>query len=349
MKTENQKWGSLFRVAIVGAATMKGKELKEVLEERNFPAMDIKLLDDNESLGQLDSVQEEVSFVQPVGRDQLENVDFTFFASDERFTRSKWKLARDAGSAIVDLSYSLESEKNAPVRSPWIERELGRQTQVDLESSAITIAHPAAVVLSLLLLRAQRAGTIRTAAATIFEPVSEQGRRGMDELHEQTVNLLSFQQMPTTVFGSQVAFNVIGRYGKSSSDKLETIERRIGSHVRQLLQDQAPSPALILLQAPVFHAHTFSIYVELEKSVSNGDFSQAIAGEHVELARAEEDAPSNVNVAGKDEILVSARRDSVHENGFWLWAAADNLRVAAITAVECATALAAVRPHGKVQ
>src|ERR1051326_3887042 len=186
MKPENHRWTSLFRVAIVGAATLKGKELKEVLEERNFPAMDIRLLDDDESLGQLDRVQDEVAFVQPVTADQLEKVDFTFFASEEDFTRANWQLARDAGSAIVDLSYSFESERNAPVRSPWIERELGRPNEVDLESTAVTIAHPAAVALALLILRVQKAAPIDRIAATIFEPVSERGRRGMDELHEQT-------------------------------------------------------------------------------------------------------------------------------------------------------------------
>src|ERR1041385_2722320 len=105
MKTETQ---NLFRSAIVGAASLKGKELKDVLEERNFPAIDIKLLDDDESLGQLERVQDEVAFVQPVAPEQLENVDFTFFASDESFTHTHWKMARDAGSAIVDLSYSIE-------------------------------------------------------------------------------------------------------------------------------------------------------------------------------------------------------------------------------------------------
>ncbi len=349
MKTELQKWGSLYRVAIVGAATLKGKELKEVLEDRNFPAMDIKLLDDDESLGQLERVQDEVAFVQAVTADQLEQVDFTFFASDESFTHSHWKMARDAGSAIVDLSYSIEQDMNAPVRAPWIEKELGQQTQMGLESTAIAVAHPAAVTLALLTLRAQKAGGIRSMAATVLEPVSEQGRRGMDELHEQTVNLLSFQQMPTAVFDSQVAFNLIGRYGQTSTRTLESIERRVAGHLQKLLNGQAPLPALTLLQAPVFHAHTFSLYVELDKNTSLGDFTQAIAGEHIEITRAAEDSPSNVNVAGKNEILVAIRRDVSHENGFWLWAAVDNLRLAAITAVECATALAAVRPHGKVQ
>jgi aspartate-semialdehyde dehydrogenase len=346
MKTETQ---NLFRVAIVGAASLKGKELKDVLEERNFPAMEIKLLDDDESLGQLERVQDEVALVQPVGRDELANMDFTFFASDEDFTRKKWKLAREAGSAIVDMSYALENEPGIPVSAPWVERELGQLQQFTLESSSIVTAHPAAITLALLLLRARKAGSIRTAIATVFQPVSEQGRQGMDELHEQTVNLLSFQQMPTAVFDSQVAFNMLERYGRASARPLESTERRIASHLRRLLGDHAPMPAMMLVQAPVFHAHTFSIYVELEKSMAAGDFARSIAGEHVQIARSPEDAPSNVNVAGKDEIMVAVRRDVVHENGFWLWAAVDNLRLSALTAADCATALAAVRPHGKVQ
>src|SRR5215469_1405888 len=346
MKTETQ---NLFRVAIVGAASLKGKELKDVLEERNFPAAEIKLLDDDESLGQLERVQDEVALVQPVGRDELATMDFTFFASEQDFTRRNWKLAREAGSAIVDMSYALENEPGVPVSAPWIERELAQPLQFTLESSAIVTAHPAAIVLALLLLRAGKAGPLRTAATSILVPVSEHGRSGMDNLHEQTVNLLSFQQLPTGVFDSQVAFNMIDRYGPASSRSLESIERRITGHLRTLLGEQAPMPALTLVEAPVFHAHTFSIYVEFEKTVSAGDLSQALAGEHLQITRSQEDSPSNVNVAGKDEILVALRHDSSQENGFWLWAAVDNLRLAAITAVDCANALAAVRPHVKVQ
>jgi aspartate-semialdehyde dehydrogenase len=284
-----------------------------------------------------------------VTADQLEKMDFTFFASDEKFTREHWKLARDAGSAIVDLSYAMDSEPGVPVSSPWIARELGASSGLDLESSAVVVAHPAAVTLALLALRARKAGVLRRMAVTVFEPVSEQGRRGMDELHEQTVNLLSFQSMPTAVFDSQVAFNMLARYGKSSERSLEASERRIIAHLRNLVGDRIPLPALALVQAPVFHAHTFSLYIELEESVSVGDFSRALAGEHVQLARGPEEAPSNVNVAGKDDIMVAVRRDAASERGFWIWAAVDNLRLSAITAVDCASSLAAVRPHGKVQ
>src|SRR5271163_4491298 len=102
--------GNLYRAAIVGAASLKGKEVAEMLNERNFPAVDVRLLDDDESLGQLEAMGDEISFIQAVRTELFENVDFTFFASDASSTRQSWKRARDAGSAIIDLSAALEDE-----------------------------------------------------------------------------------------------------------------------------------------------------------------------------------------------------------------------------------------------
>src|ERR1035437_9725942 len=114
---------NLYRAAVVGAASLKGKEVAEMLNERNFPAADIRLLDDDESMGQLEAMGDEISFIQRVHAEQLEHVDFTFFASDEECTRKNWKDARDAGSAIIDLSASLENEAGASVRSLWVDRK----------------------------------------------------------------------------------------------------------------------------------------------------------------------------------------------------------------------------------
>jgi aspartate-semialdehyde dehydrogenase len=78
--------------------------------------------------------------------------------------------------------------------------------------------------------------------------------------------------------------------------------------------------------------------------------SQALAGDHVTLAGAEDDSqPSNVNTAGQANILVSVKSDAARRNGVWLWAAGDNLRIAAMTAVECAESMIATRPLGKIQ
>lgn len=348
-RADGGHWGGMFRVAIIGAATLKGRELKDVLNDRNFPAEDIRLLDDDESLGHLEAVGEEPTFIQSVLPEHLEKVDFAFFACDEYFTRMTWPMARKVGSDIIDLSYALENEKGVLLRAPWIERELNISPKVDFAIAPVTIAHPAAVVLALLMLRAQKAGSITRAMVTAFEPASEHGKRGMDELHEQTVNLLSFQQLPKGVFDSQVAFNLLDRYGEHSLPSLESVENRIQRHFRSLVNGEVAVPSLMLLQAPIFHGHAFSLYVELEQAAQIEELTAALSGEHVDVLQRGEESPSNVNAAGQEQIQVFARPDSQNTNGFWIWAASDNLRIAALTAAECAESMIAARPRGTVQ
>jgi aspartate-semialdehyde dehydrogenase len=342
------KGTNLYRVAIVGAATLKGKEINEVLKDRNFPAIDVRLLDDDASLGRLEAVGDEMSFIQRVRAEQFERVDFTFFVSDPQSTRGHWKMARDLGSTIVDFSFALEDEDGASVRSPWIERQSGQPVLPELQPGPVVAAHPAATVLALLVLRSEKAAKVRRAVATVFEPASEHGQKGMDELHEQTLNLLSFQELPKNVFDTQVAFNMVASYGPRAEPGLDAVSQCILRHYRQIARG-APEPALLVVQAPVFHGYALAVYLETEKPAVLEDFSTALAGDHVVLSPGAEDSPTNVNAAGQGDILVSVARDANHENGVWLWASADNLRVGALTAVECAEALTASRPRGPIQ
>jgi aspartate-semialdehyde dehydrogenase len=346
---EAPEGNNLFRVAIVGGATLKGKEIAEMLEARNFPFADIKLLDDDESLGQLEAVGGEVTFIQKVRADEFRRLDVTFFASDPECTRKTWKLARDEGSAIVDLTFALEDEPEATVRSPWIERQLGKPLIPEFEPGPSVVAHPAAVILAVLALRVHKALPVRQITATLFEPASEHGQKGLDELHEQTVNLLSFQQIPKTIFDTQVAFNLVAQYGEQARPALATVERRIVDHYRRIAGKDAPRLSLLLLQAPVFHGYALALHVETDPVVDVGVIAQALAGDHVNLVAGAENAPSNVNAAGQADVQVSVLPDAGQPKAFWLWAAADNLRIAAATAVECAENILISRPRGKIQ
>ncbi len=183
--------------------------------------------------------------------------------------------------------------------------------------------------------------------ATVLEPASEYGQKGMDELHEQTVNLLSFQNLPRKVFDVQVAFNLVARYGAESIHSLDAVSQRIARQYRQLAPG-AVEPSLVAIQAPVFHGHAFSIYLEMEKPVSIKDFSHALAGDHVVITTPE-DTPNNVSAAGQGDILVALTADANRKNGVWLWATIDNLRVSAVSAVECAETMTASRPKGQIQ
>jgi aspartate-semialdehyde dehydrogenase len=339
---------NLYRIAIVGAASLKGKEVAEILRERNFPAVDVRLLDDDNSLGRLEAIGDEMNFIQSIRTDQFERVDFAFFASDPRSTRDNWQVARDQGDTIVDLSYALEDEPGASIRSPWIERQAGQPVAPELQPGPVVIAHPAATVLAMIALRSRKAAEILRMVATVYQPASENGQKAMDELHEQTVNLLSFQELPKNVFDVQAAFNMLARYGQRSELALDAVSQRIQKHYRQISRG-ATEPALQVLQAPVFHGHGFSVYLEMEKPVAIADLSQALAGEHVVVSGSPEDTPSNVSAAGQGDILVALTEDANHKNGIWIWATTDNLRVAALTAVECAETLTTSRPRGQIQ
>jgi aspartate-semialdehyde dehydrogenase len=122
------------------------------------------------------------------------------------------------------------------------------------------------------------------------------------------------------------------------------------SHFRQITggADLQTAPSVMLVQAPIFHGHVFSLYIELGQARSIGDICQAIAGEHVSLTRLEE-SPSNVSAAGQQEILAWIRPDAQRETGFWIWAAADNLRLLALNAIDCAQQMTASRPRGALQ
>ncbi|MGA8300273.1 MAG: Asd/ArgC dimerization domain-containing protein [Terriglobales bacterium] len=343
---------NLYRVAIVGAASLMGKEIAEVLRDRNFSTVDIRLLDDDESLGRLEAVGDEMTFIQSIRPEQFEHVDFTFFAADPRATRAKWETARDFGNTIIDTTAALEDVPGATIRSPWIEREMigrgtGRPTLPELQPGPVVVAHPAAIALAMLALRAEKLGKIERMITTVFEPASEYGQRGMDELHEQTINLLSFQDLPKKVFDVQLAFNMVARFGSESHHSLDKISERILKHYRSLAPS-AIEPSLQIIQAPVFHGHTFSIYLETDKPVAIKDLSAAFAGEHMVIAAAD-DTPNNVNAAGQEDILVTLQADTNRKNGVWLWAAIDNLRVSAVNAVECAETLTASRPRGQIQ
>jgi len=348
-QTEPVRGSNFYRVAIVGAASIKGKEVAEVLSDRNFPSTEVKLLDDDESLGQLENVGDEVTFIQKVRAEEFRHLDFTFFAGDTASTRKSWKLARDAGSTIIDLSFALEDEPEAAVRAPWIERQLGQALTLELQPGPVVVAHPASVVLALLLLRLQKAGLVQGVSAIVFEPASEHGQKGMDELHEQTVNLLSFQQLPKKIFDTQVAFNMVSRYGEQAVPALATVESRVLKHYRQIAGKDAPAPSLLLLQAPIFHGHAFALHVETGQVADIEKISQALTGEHLNITHSSEDAPTNVNAAGQNDVQVSIIPDASHPRSFWLWAASDNLRVSASTAVECAETMTATRPRGKIQ
>ncbi len=342
----------VYKIAIAGASTLLGRELKEALSESPLAAGSYVLLDEESAQGQLDQVGDEVTFVQAIEADAFERADFTFFAGTENLTRRHWRQALRSGSTVLDLSGALDQEAGVVVRAPWLGSEAAT---VDLFTPAVVPAHPAALVLALLLDRLQQAAPVRFAAATLLQPASEFGRAAMDELHQQTVNLLSFQGLPRAIYDAQVAYNMLSGLGESATASLSAVDARIRRHYNALGAGRWPALALQVIHAPVFHGHTYSIAVELERPVEISALEEALSGEHTDVVLEDTDSPSNLAATGQNDVLVRLRpelvgsRNTNETSRLWLWAASDNLRLNAQNAVECALDLRRLRPQGTVQ
>src|SRR5262249_3870094 len=161
-------------------------------------------------------------------------------------------------------------------------------------SQMYVIAHAAAIAVAVFLTRVAKAGAIRRSVVHVFDAASERGQRGLDELQQQTVAVLSFQKLKMDVFDAQLAFNLLARYGQEAMEPLEGVEQRIERHLASLLAawPGVPMPSLRLIQAPVFHGHSFSAWVEFEENPGVEAIS-AVLGEGGIDVRSEE-PPSNV-------------------------------------------------------
>ncbi len=343
------------RVGVIGASSLLGRELSEELGESALAAAELVLLDDEELAGQLTPAGDEVSFIQRLSASSFDGLDFVFFAGSADVTRKHWQSARRAGAAIVDLSGALEEESSVLVRGPWtrmpgVEVAQG-SAQPDLNTAAVVAADPAAMMLALVTSRITAKLPVREVVATVMEPASEYGRKAMDELHQQTVSLLSFHELPREQYDAQVAFNLLPALGEEAKVSFGEVQRRIERHYELLSEGRLAPLDVQVIHAPVFHGHTASVMVELERAASVGQVEEALAGEHIELVTEESDPPSNLSASGQRNVLVRVRAASGASEGrrFWLWLATDNLKLAAANAIACAVELRRLRPQGKVQ
>lgn len=326
------------RIVIAGASSLLGVELKSLLEESKFAGWDFRLLDEEDAAGTLTEAGGEPAVIQPVEEGSFGKARFIFFTGSPSFTKVNLAAAKHSSGNIVDLSGSLACEGGATIWFP----KLDELEETKFSSSAAAYGVPlaagtAAIALSLALLRC---GAKRIAFQW-FQPVSEAGRAGIEELESQTGQLLSFQSVGKPVFDAQVAFNMLDAYGPASAHKLDAVRERVRAEVKACLGNSAVVPSIQVIHAPVFYGTMFSACAELDAGADAGKIAKACANAGFVLTAPGEAGPSNVSAAGEKAIhLAQPKADPVHPGTWWFWGAADNIRLPAWNAVKLAEKLA---------
>jgi aspartate-semialdehyde dehydrogenase len=329
--------GSSPRVVIVGATSLRGKELVEVFKER-FPSANLKLLDEEIAAGLLMDAAGEPAVIQSVDEESFAGAKIVYFAGDAAFSAKHADAALRVAETVIDLSGGLRDRRDA---RPWIPAldsifpppisfEAGQRPKAFLSPLA-----PAIIASALAAVLGQ--WNPSTCSIVFLQPVSERGTEGIEELEHQTVSLLSFQPIAQPVFDAQVGFNILKSFGEKNRQPLGEIRNAISRDVAAYLNKRASVPAIQLLQVPVFHSHSFTAFAELAGAPEPADMEAQLAAAGFQFPGEGESAPSAISAAGESRPLMGhVERDPNHWHGYWFWGVADNLRLSVENAVNIA-------------
>ncbi len=322
-------------VAVVGGDTLLAREVSELLGDL-APAPRVQLVSANaENRAALLTADEETAvLMMPLAVESLEDAQVVFLAGSPASSRRTLKVNPPGGPVMIDLTAALEDQPQARLRAPTAEAEHVSSAAPD---QIQVIAHSAAIAIATLLANLSKLSVIRRSSFHVFEPASERGQQGLDELRQQTVGVLSFQKLKNEVFDAQLAFNLLARYGEEALEPLELVEQRLERHLASLLSayPAIPMPSLRLIQAPVFHGHSFSAWVEFEENPGVKAIARALTEAGLDVRP--DDPPSNAGIAGQAGLSVGAIAvDPNQPRACWMWMVADNLRLSAENAVAVA-------------
>ncbi len=313
-------------IAILHPMNLLGKELRETLERLPGIGGDIRLLSTREDeIGTLTEVAGSAALVTRYEPEGLKGVGVAFFCGSMAENRPILAEMPPETVAIL-LSFDATLEDGHPVVA-------GVNTGDAPGRRVLLSPHPGAVLLAHLL-HALRELQLSEAVATLVQPASMRDEPGIEELFEQTRQIVAMtRRQPTPVFGAQLSFNLL-----PTPLPADPVAAQLGA----VLAGSPPAPpvALQILQGAVFHSVSASLYIRCAGDPSVQAIRKALSG-HVPLEAA--DKPrlfGPVDAAASDKVLYGSVRKDEAGGGFWLWAAMDNLtRGGALNAIEIAEAV----------
>src|SRR5271156_6744739 len=267
------------RVAIVGASSLRGKEVKLVLEDSNFPASEIILLDEPAAAGTLTEAGGEPTFIRALDEDSCEHARFAFFAGSAEDAERNWLPAQRSGATVIDLTGAIAASGRAtswiPSLAPVLPQRPGSSEDSSEKLNPYSSPAPGVIIACTLAAGLAHFSSQRI-VVMLFPPVSERDQAGVDELENQTRNLLTFRPTEQSVFDAQVAFNLLAGYGEECKPAPKELRAGIAHDAGIYLAGRAIVPAIQLVQAPVFYGYAFAVYAEFSAPQTLGQLESAL-------------------------------------------------------------------------
>ena len=319
-----------YRVAILGATGAVGREMMKVLEERNFPLDELRLLASARSVGKKLPFKGGELTVQEAKEDAFEGIDIVLGAASNAVAKQLAPAIKAAGAVLVDNSSAFRMCDDVPLVVPEINPE-------DIAKHNGIIANPnCSTIITLTAVNAlHQLSPIKTMVTSTYQAVSGAGAGGPVELEEQVNALQQGEPAEANVFQYQIAYNLIPQIGSFNEDGYSTEEMKMQNEGRKILHAPELLVSCTCVRVPVVRSHSISVQLITERSISVAEAREAIAkaqGCVLKDDGANRVYPMPLVTSDQDLVHVGRiRKDLTNENGLCLWCCGDQVRKGAAT------------------
>jgi len=332
---------SEYHVAVAGATGAVGNEMIQILEEQEFPVASLKLLASSRSAGKTLDFRSESLHVEELRDDSFEGVDIALFSAGAAASRQFAPAAAESGCVVIDNSSAWRMDPEVPLVVP----EVNPHAVADYRRKGI-IANPncSTIQMVVVLKPIYDAAGIERVVVSTYQAVSGTGKNAIEELTEQTRNLLTFQEVTAEVYPHRIAFNCFPHIGSFLENGYTEEEMKMVHETHKIMEDPNIRVSATTVRIPVFYGHSEAVNIQTERKLSAKEARVLLfqaPGVRVMDNPDERIYPMPSEAAGINDTLVGRIREDISiENGLDLWIVADNIRKgAALNTVQIAELL----------
>ncbi len=330
-----------FKIAIVGATGNVGREIIQILENKDFPVDQLYLLASSRSEGKSIEFKGEELIVEDLAKFDFSKTQIALFSPGGKISAEFAPKAAKAGCLVIDNTSYFRMHKEVPLIVPEVNASVLEDFFNNEERSNI-ISNPNCSTIQMLvaLKPLHDQSIINRVVVSTYQSVSGSGKEAMDELFNQTKHIYANQNIEKNKFTKQIAFNVIPHIDSFAENGNTKEEEKMINETKKIL-DEGIKVSATCVRVPVFIGHAESINIEFDSPLSDNQASKILKnfeGISVIDYRKDEGYVTPVEVAGEDKVYISRiRQDSSVDNGLNIWVVSDNLRKgAALNAVQIA-------------
>lgn len=319
----------LYNVAIVGATGAVGHELLKILDERNFPVGELKLLATERSEGNKLNFKGKEYIVERTTPESFTNIHLALFAGGVA-SNIFAKDAVNAGAVVIDNGSSFRMDPDVPLVVPEVNPE-------DVKWHKGIIANPncSTIQMVVALKPLHDNAKIKRIVVSTYQAVSGAGKEAIDELNNQVESFVNQKEVDVKVFPYQIAFNLIPQIDVFQENDYTKEEMKMVYETRKMFHDDQIQISATTVRVPIFRSHSEAISIETEKKITAHDAKELLRdapGVVVIDEPATQKYPMPLFASDTDEVYVGRIREDIsHPKGLCLWVVADQIRKGAAT------------------